>query len=111
MFVGYSPVVVVDAEKILNDLPGAHVLHVVRNPWSAYADTKKRPVPLSLDTYMLGWTLNQHFALLTRRRFPDRMHIVRAEDVMREPARDARLAARGARSRAGRRARQAELER
>jgi len=85
VYVGYSPIVVVDAEKILADLPGAHVLHVVRNPWSAYADTKKRPVPLPLDVYMLGWTLNQHVALRLRRRFPDRLHIVRAEDVMESP--------------------------
>ena len=83
--VGYSPIVVVDAENILADLPGAHVLHVVRNPWSAYADTKKRPVPLPLDTYMLGWALNQHVALLARRRHPDRVHVVRAEDVMESP--------------------------
>jgi hypothetical protein len=82
VYVGYSPILVVDAEQILADLPGAHFLHVVRNPWSAYADTKKRPVPLPLATYMLGWTLNQHFALLARRRHPDRVHIVRAEDVM-----------------------------
>jgi hypothetical protein len=59
VYVGYSPVVVVDAEKVLADLPDAHVLHVVRNPWSAYADTKKRPVPLSLSSYLLCWTLNQ----------------------------------------------------
>ncbi|HEY9682442.1 MAG TPA: sulfotransferase [Oculatellaceae cyanobacterium] len=82
MYVGYSPVLVVDADKILNDLPGAHFLHVVRNPWSAFADTKKRPVPLSLKNYMLGWTLNQYHALLYKEQFPDRMHIVRAEDVM-----------------------------
>ncbi|MCC6179021.1 MAG: sulfotransferase [Chloroflexi bacterium] len=81
-YVGYSPIVVVDADKILTDLPQAHVLHVVRNPWSAYADTKKRPVPLSLANYMLGWTLNQYHALLYREMFPDRLHIVRAEDVM-----------------------------
>jgi hypothetical protein len=85
VYVGYSPIVVVDAEPILADLPGAHVLHVVRNPWSAYADTKKRPVPLPLATYMLGWTLNQHFALLAARRHPDRVHVVRAEDVMADP--------------------------
>jgi hypothetical protein len=60
------------------------VLHVVRNPWSAYADTTRRPVPLALETYMLGWTLNQYFALLYRERFPGRVHIVRAEDVMRD---------------------------
>jgi hypothetical protein len=83
--VGYSPIVVVDADKILNDLAGAHVLHVVRNPWSAYADTKKRPVPLPLPQYMLGWTLNQHFALLFKERFPNRVHVVRTEDVLADP--------------------------
>ena len=86
VYVGYSPIIGVDGAKILEDLPGAHVLHVVRNPWSAYADTKKRPVPLSLDHYLLGWTLNQYFALLLRERYPDRFHVVRAEDVMADPA-------------------------
>lgn len=82
VYVGYSPIIVVDADKILNELPQAHFLHVVRNPWSAYADTKKRPVPLSLHNYMLGWTLNQYYALLFKERFPNRLHIVRVEDVM-----------------------------
>jgi Sulfotransferase family len=85
VYVGYSPIIVVDADKILDDLPGAHFLHVVRNPWSAYADTKKRPVPLSLAHYMLGWTLNQQYAVLFREVYPDRMHIVRVEDVMTDP--------------------------
>lgn len=85
VYVGYSPIVVVDADKILRDLPAAHVLHVVRNPWSAYADTKKRPLPLSLETYLLGWTLNQYYALLFQRLFPGRLHIVRIEDVMEDP--------------------------
>jgi hypothetical protein len=82
VYVGYSPIIGIDADKILGDLPGAHVLHVVRNPWSAYADTKTRAVPLNLHHYMLGWTLNQHLVLLHRRRFGDRIHVVRAEDVM-----------------------------
>ncbi len=82
VYVGYSPVLVVDADKILSEMPDAHFLHVVRNPWSAYADTKKRPVPLSLRNYILGWNLNQYFALLAKKQFPDRMHIVRVEDVM-----------------------------
>jgi hypothetical protein len=86
MYVGYSPIIGVDGARILSDLPDAHVLHVVRNPWSAYADTKKRPVPLSLPAYMLGWTLNQYYALLNRARHPDRFHIIRVEDVMADPA-------------------------
>jgi hypothetical protein len=81
-YVGYSPILVVDAGKILTELPQAHFLHIVRNPWSAYADTKKRPVPLSLRHYMLGWTLNQYHALIFKEQFPSRFHIVRAEDVM-----------------------------
>lgn len=85
VYVGYSPIIVVDTAKILADLPQAHVLHIVRNPWSAYADTKKRPVPLSLEAYMLGWTLNQYHALLYKEMFPDRVHIVRTEDVMSNP--------------------------
>lgn len=85
VYVGYSPIIGVDADKILRDMPEAHVLHIVRNPWSAYADTKKRPVPLSLAAYMLGWTLNQYFALLYQQQFPGRMHVVRTEDVLADP--------------------------
>lgn len=82
--VGYSPIITVDAAQILTDVPNAHVLHVVRNPWSAYADTKKRPVPLPLDKYAYQWTVNQYHALLVKEQFPKRLHIVRTEDVMRD---------------------------
>ncbi len=85
IYVGYSPVIVVDAEAILKEMPAAHVLHVVRNPWSAYADTKKRPVPMSLSSYILAWTLNQYFAVTVRKFYPDRLHIVRLEDVLADP--------------------------
>jgi hypothetical protein len=85
VYVGYSPVIVVDAARILAAMPNAHLLHVVRNPWSAYADTKKRPVPLPLESYMLAWCINQHAALLAREQFPGRMHIVRTEDVCAGP--------------------------
>jgi hypothetical protein len=85
VFVGYSPIIVVDADRILADLPSAHLLHVVRNPWSAYADTRRRPVPLPLDGYMLRWNICQMHALRARALFPDRVHIVRVEDAMADP--------------------------
>lgn len=87
VYVGYSPIITVDADKILSDLPNAHFLHIVRNPWSAYADTKKRPVPINLAHYMLGWTMNQYFAVYFKEKFPERMHIVRTEEVMANPYR------------------------
>lgn len=83
--VGYSPIITVDAEAILTALPGAHVLHVVRNPFSAYADTCRRPVPMALRDYMQAWCLNQYHALLARERHPGRVHIIRTEDVMADP--------------------------
>lgn len=84
-YVGYSPALVVDADKVLQDFPQGHFLHIVRNPWSAYADTKKRPVPLSLEHYLLAWNINQYHALYFEKLFPGRMHILRAEDVMESP--------------------------
>jgi hypothetical protein len=32
IYVGYSPIIAVDADKIIKDLPNAHVLHVVPQP-------------------------------------------------------------------------------
>jgi len=85
-YVGYSPIVVVDTATILDELPGAHLLHIVRNPWSAYADTKKRPVPMSLPAYLLAWTVTQYHALLYRERYPNRVTVLRLEDIVEAPA-------------------------
>ena len=85
VFVGYSPIVGVDAEQILADLPAAHVLFVVRNPWSAFGDTLKRPVPLSLPHYLAGWCVHQLHALAVRAAHPDRAHVLRFEDLVEDP--------------------------
>jgi len=85
VYVGYSPIIAVDADKIVQDLPASHVIHVVRNPWSAYADTKKRPVPLSLEGYLTAWAETQYHALVFQKLHPNRIHIVRYEDVIEAP--------------------------
>jgi len=84
-YVGYSPVIGFDAEMILNDFPNGHVLHVVRNPWSGYADTIKRPYPLSLQRYTWTWAMLQHHSLVFAKRFPGRYHILRFEDLVADP--------------------------
>jgi hypothetical protein len=86
-YVGYSPAIVVDAPRILADLTDAHVAHVVRNPWSAYADTKRRAVPLPVLEYMRGWIINQQHALAYRELYSDRVHLLRFEDVTADPTR------------------------
>ncbi len=84
-YVGYNPVQVFDTEKILEDFPEGHVLHVVRNPYSGYADTKKRPFPLSLARYTWTWNLCQHKALTYAERYPKNFHILRFEDLVANP--------------------------
>ncbi|MCX8197364.1 MAG: sulfotransferase [Candidatus Micrarchaeota archaeon] len=81
VYVGYSPIVGIDAPKIFNDFPNAKVIHVVRNPYSAYADTKKRPFPLSLDRYAQIWNIVQYYALIYKRKFPKNFYIIRYEDL------------------------------
>lgn len=85
VWVGYSPVVVVDTERIIRDMADSLVLHIVRNPFSAYADTKKRPVPLSPAAYMAGWTFCQGQALIFRELFPGRVELLRYEDIIADP--------------------------
>jgi hypothetical protein len=85
-YVGYSPIIGVDGDKIIADYKGnGHILHVVRNPFSAYADTKKRAVPLSIVHYMTGWTMCQYYSLIFAEKYPNNYHIVRFEDIIKDP--------------------------
>lgn len=86
-YVGYNPMQILDAEKILADLPDAQLIHVVRNPYSAYADTKKRPYPLSLSRYVWTWNVAQQMALTYAAKYPGQVHVVRFEDLIAEPKR------------------------
>ena len=85
-YVGYNPVQVLDTEKILHDFPDAHVLHVVRNPYSGFADTCKRPFPLALERYTWTWTFCQLMALTYIKKYPGNFHILRFEDLVADPA-------------------------
>ncbi|QVL31991.1 sulfotransferase [Telmatocola sphagniphila] len=81
-YLGYSPVMNFDTEKIMADFPQGHIIHVVRNPYSGYSDTKKRPFPLSLERYTWTWNYSQHLALTYAEKFPNNFHIVRFEDII-----------------------------
>lgn len=84
-YVGYSPNIGVDAEKIFSDFPNSHVIHIVRNPYSAFADTKKRPVPYGLSRYISTWNIVQLFALNFSKMYPNNFHLVRFEDLVNDP--------------------------
>jgi disulfide oxidoreductase YuzD len=86
IYVGYSPIIIVDGENIIRDLnKKAYIIHVVRNPFSAYAETKRRPVPLSLDHYICAWSINQYYALFLKEKYPKNVFVLRYEDIIKDP--------------------------
>jgi hypothetical protein len=84
-YVGYNPVQVLDVDKFFKDFPDGHMIHTVRHPFAGYADTKKRPFPLSLERYGWTWNLCQHTALVAEQRYSGRLHILRFEDLVADP--------------------------
>jgi hypothetical protein len=85
IYVGYSPIIGIDADRILSDFPNGHIIHVVRNPFSAYSDTKRRPFPLSLKQYAMSWNLYHHIMLMHKSKFPENITILRYEDLIADP--------------------------
>jgi len=84
-WVGYNPVQVLDVARFFADFPDGHMLHVVRHPFAGYADTKKRPFPISLERYAWTWNACQLWALTAQPMYPGHMHIMRFEDMVADP--------------------------
>jgi len=81
-YVGYSPIIGVDADRIFSDLPNAKILHIVRNPLIAYAETCYRPFPNSLRRYIWIWNFVQVMSLSFQEKYPDRYIILHYEDLL-----------------------------
>jgi hypothetical protein len=81
-YVGYSPIIGVDTDKFVSDFPDGVMLHIVRNPYAAFAETKRRPVPYVLDRYIRIWNIVQLEMLGFAQAYPDNVIIVRYEDMV-----------------------------
>lgn len=84
-YVGYSPPILLDADKLFADFPQAHMVHVIRNPFSGYADTKRRPFPMSLARYCQIWSVTSLMAATYEAKYRGRFHVVRFEDLVADP--------------------------
>lgn len=84
-YVGYSPPILFDADKFFLDFPGGNMVHVIRNPFSGYADTIKRPFPFSISKYCQIWNAAQIHALVYSKKYSGKFHIVYAEDIFSDP--------------------------
>lgn len=81
-YVGYSPAIGIDSEKMIKDFPNMKIIHIVRNPFSAYANTKKRPFPLDLERYIRTWNIYHHTVLMLEKKYSNNIKIVRFEDII-----------------------------
>ena len=82
--VGYSPVIGVDASRMIKDFPDIRIIHVIRNPFSAYSDTKKRPFPQPLLKYLISWNIFHSTAEIFANLYPANMKVLRYEDFVKD---------------------------
>lgn len=80
VYVGYSPAIGIDADRMVRDFPDIKIIHIVRNPFSAYRDTKRRPFPQPLSKYLITWNLYHSTVEMYAKMYPDNVRIFRYED-------------------------------
>lgn len=81
-YVGYSPAIGIDAERMVKDFPNIKIMHIVRNPFSAYRDTKRRPFPQPLSKYLITWNIYHSTVEMYAKMYPDNVRIFRYEDLV-----------------------------
>jgi hypothetical protein len=84
-YVGYIPPILMDADKFFADFPNGHMVHIVRNPWSGYADTIKRPFPFPLERYCQMWNVCSTQAAVYAAKYEGRFHTLKYEHLVLKP--------------------------
>lgn len=82
VYMGYSPAIGIDAKRMIKDFPDMKILHIVRNPFSAYRDTKRRPFPQDIEKYIITWNIYHSTVEMYQKVYPDNVRIVRYEDLV-----------------------------
>lgn len=80
VYVGYSPAIGIDSDRIIKDFPDVKIIHIVRNPFSAYRDTKRRPFPQPLTKYLITWNIYHSTVEMFAKMYPNNVRIFRYED-------------------------------
>lgn len=81
-YVGYSPAIGIDANRIIKDFPDVRILHIIRNPFSAYRDTKRRPFPQPINRYLITWNIYHSTVEMYANLYPKNVRIFRYEDFV-----------------------------
>lgn len=84
VYMGYSPAIGIDADRMVRDFPDIRILHIVRNPFSAYRDTKRRPFPQPLTMYLITWNIYHSTVEMFAKMYPRNVRIFRYEDLVED---------------------------
>lgn len=82
VYVGYSPAIGIDTSRMIKDFPDMKIIHIIRNPFSAYFDTKRRPFPQPLLKYLITWNVYHSTAEIYAKLYPENFQIYRYEDLV-----------------------------
>ena len=77
-----TPAIGIDADRIVRDFPNVRIVHIIRNPFSAYRDTKRRPFPQPLSKYLITWNIYHSTVEMYAKMFPENVRIFRYEDLV-----------------------------
>lgn len=81
-YVGYSPAIGIDAARMVRDFPNIKIMHIIRNPFSAYRDTKRRPFPQPIGKYLITWNIYHSTVEMYAKMYPENVKIFRYEDMV-----------------------------
>ena len=74
------------AQEIIESMPEAKMVYMMRNPYDIFASTRRRGYSMGLLIQIgISWNIGGRIAQRLQQEHPDRMHIIRYEALVSEP--------------------------
>lgn len=86
IYLAHCPTIVLDADRLLVDCPGARLIHVVRRPTSGFVDMRRRVPDVEVASYCRKWSLINMLGFYFAEKYPARMTTVRFDRLIEERA-------------------------
>jgi len=86
IYLGHCPTIVLDADRLLVDCPGARLIHVVRRPTSGFVDMRRRVPDMEVASYSRKWSLINMLGFYFAEKYPARMTTVRLDRLIEQQA-------------------------
>ena len=86
IYLAHCPTIVLDADRLLVDCPGARLIHVVRRPTSGFVDMRRRVPGMEVASYSRKWSLINMLGFYFAEKYPARMTTVRLDRLIEQQA-------------------------